>query len=401
MTSIGGGSVLLSGCGDDGTTSSTASPSGALPESTQEELDAAVRKSFSEAAAPGAVVGVQTPEGKWIKAIGVADNETDETMEADLHVRIGSVTKTFTGTALMQLVGEGEISLEDPIADYVANVPRGEKITVLQVADMTSGIASYTQQDDFTDVLFTRPETVWTPEELLTIGFEKPPLFKPGTQFDYSNTNTILIGLAIEKVTGQPVEEVFRERIFEPLALTSTSWPGDSPDMPEPYSHGYTLQGQPPGEPADATNWNPSWGWAAGEIISSIDDLLVYGRALGTGEGLLSPELQEERRASLNTDVPPLTKDNSYGIFLNGNGNWIGHTGTLPGYNTTVFYNPEIDTTVVVEANSDIARGKCEGKGTLPTDDLTLEGLACADPAVRIMEAVADALGQPFGLLPG
>ncbi len=396
-----GGLVSLSGCGEEETTSTTAPVGGALPEATREKLDAAVRKSFPQAAAPGAVIGVQTPDGKWVKAVGVADDETGEPMKASLHVRVGSVTKTFTGTALMQLVENGDVSLDDPVADYVPDVPRGEKITLRQIADMTSGIASYTQQDSFTDVLFSRPETVWTPEEVLEIGVDVPPLFKPGTQFDYSNTNTILVGKVIEKVTGQPLEEVFREQIFEPLGLTQTSWPGKSPELPEPYSHGYTLQGQPPDQPADATNWNPSWGWAAGELVSAMDDMLVYGRALGTGEGLLAPEIQEQRLASLNGDIPPLNEENKYGVGLSSAGGWIGHTGTLPGYNTTVYYHPDIDTTVIVEANSDVARGSCEGKTTFTDDDAELQTLACADPAQRVFAAVADALGQPFPLLPG
>jgi D-alanyl-D-alanine carboxypeptidase len=406
VASLAGVLLLLPGCGDDddnggGTTSAAAAPSGPLPQATQDKLDAAVQQSFKEAAAPGAIVGVQTPEGKWVKAVGISEDGTDKPMEPDMHVRIGSVTKTFTGTALMQLVGEGKISLEDPISKYVPNVPNGENITVLQVADMTSGIASYTREDSFTDVLFSKPETVWTPDQVLKIGLAVPPLFKPGTEFDYSNTNTVLIGLAIEKVTGQPLEDVFKDRILEPLGLDETSWPGDSPDIPEPFAHGYTLQGQPPGKPADATNWNPSWGWAAGELISSVDDLLVYGRALGTGKGLLSPALQNQRLHSMDREVPPLTATNRYGIQINGDVDWVGHVGTLPGYNTTVFYNPKIDTTVVVEANSDIARGSCESKDTLPTDTPEHQSLACADPATRIQAAVADVLGQPFELSPG
>jgi D-alanyl-D-alanine carboxypeptidase len=400
--SLIGGVVVLGGCGgDETTTTAAAAPDGPLPESTQRQLETAVRKSFPEAAAPGAVVAVQTPEGKWIKTIGVADDRTGEPMEADLHTRIGSVTKTFTGTVLMQLVGEGKVSLDDPIADYVPDVPRGEKITVEQVAEMISGIASYTLDSDFTDLLFTHPEKVWTPEELLKIGLDEPASFKPGTHFEYSNTNTVLLGKVIEDVTGKPIGEVFRERIFEPLGLTETSWPGKSPKLPEPYAHGYTLQGQPPDEPADATHWNPSWGWTAGEIISTADDLLVYGRALGTGEGLLSPELQEERLASLNTDIPPLSERFRYGITLTGDGGWIGHTGSLPGYNTTVYYHAEIDTTAVVETNSDIASGGCKEQATLTEANLTLQDVECASPADRIMAAVAKALGQPYHLLPG
>jgi D-alanyl-D-alanine carboxypeptidase len=103
----------------------------------------------------------------------------------------------------------------------------------------------------------------------------------------------------------------------------------------------------------------------------------------------------------MNREVPPLTETNRYGIQINGDVDWVGHVGTLPGYNTTVFYNPKLDTTVVVEANSDIARGGCEGKETLPTDNPEIQKLACADPATRIQAAVADVLGQPFELAPG
>jgi D-alanyl-D-alanine carboxypeptidase len=401
VASILSGLILLSGCGDDETTSTAAAPSGPLPESTQKELEAAVNDSFPKAAAPGAVIAVQTPEGRWIKAVGVAKDKTDEPMEPGLHVRIGSVTKTFTGTALMRLAEKGELSLDDPISDYVADVPRGGKITLSQLADMTSGIQSYTKQDAFTDVLFNHPEKVWTPDEVLEIGIAEPPLFKPGTEFDYSNTNTVLLGLAIEKVTGETLGEVFSEQIFEPLGLTSTSWPGKSAEMPEPYANGYTLQGQPPDEPADATFFNPSWGFAAGDLISNADDMLVYGRALGTGEGLLTPEFQEQRIASLNADIPPLDENNQYGIGISSNHGWLGHTGSLQGYNTTVYYHPDIDTTVVVEATSDIARGACEAKPTLSSDSPELQRESCADPGQRIFAAVAEALGRPFEPAPG
>ena len=398
VASIGSGLIVLSGCG---ATSASAAPGGALPESTQKELDAAVEDSFPKAATPGAVVAVQTPEGKWIKTVGIAQDNTDQPMEPDLHVRIGSVTKTFTGTALMQLAEKGELSLDDPISDYVPDVPRGGKITLRQLADMTTGIASYTKEDAFTDILFTRPETVWTPDELLEIAFAEPPLFKPGTEFDYSNTNTMLLGLAIEKVTGKTLGEVFSEQIFEPLGLASTSWPGRSAEMPEPYANGYTLQGQPPDEPADATLWNPSWAFAAGELISNADDMLVYGRALGTGKGLLTPKSQKQRIASLHGDIPPLDKNNQYGIGISSNRGWLGHTGSIPGYNTTVYYHPDIDTTVVVEATSDIARGACEAKPTLNSDSPELKRESCADPAQRVFAAVAKTLGHPFDPAPG
>jgi D-alanyl-D-alanine carboxypeptidase len=130
-------------------------------------------------------------------------------------------------------------------------------------------------------------------------------------------------------------------------------------------------------------------------LISTVDDLLVYGRALGTGEGLLPPEQQAERLDSFSGGPPPLTADKDYGIGLVNDHGWLGHTGELPGYNTVVSYHPELDATVVVEVNSDIPSGDC------PADNPTLtdgpQGIPCADPAVRVFEALAEALGQPLG----
>ncbi len=158
------------------------------------------------------------------------------------------------------------------------------------MANMTNGIASYTFDEQFVDELFSDPERVWTPEELAQVGIEDSPAFDPGTEFQYSNTNTVLLGLVLEQVTGKPIGELYRERIIEPLGLRETSFPDGDPSLPSPHARGYTLQGQSDGEPVDATDWNPSWGWTAGGMISTVEDMLVYGRALGTGEGLLPPE---------------------------------------------------------------------------------------------------------------
>src|SRR3712207_1256770 len=117
---------------------------------------------------------------------------------------------------------------------------------------------------------------------MVQIGIEDSPAFDPGTEFQYSNTNTVLLGLVLEQVEGRPVGDLYREGIIEPLGLQQTSFP-DAADqsLPEPHAQGYTLQGQDDGEPINATDWNPSWGWTAGGMISTVDDLLIYGRALG------------------------------------------------------------------------------------------------------------------------
>lgn len=362
--------------------------SATLPADLIAKLDAAAASSFEEAAAPGAIVGVRSPAGTWTKAYGVADPATGTAMAVGMHTRIGSVTKTVTGTVVMQLAEEGKLSLDDPIDRYVPGIPNGDKVTLRMLADMTSGIASYTRSTTFTDRYFAAPDTVYTPDELIAIGVEESPIFAPGEKFDYSNTNTVLLGKVIEMVTGLPIGTAFETMVFKPLGLTNTSWPAADPAMPAPYAQGFTLQGvsATPDKPSNATNWNPSWGWTAGEVISNMDDLLTYGRALGTGQGLLGAEAQAQRLRSFPGPA-------GYGIAVGCIDGWVGHTGELPGYNTSVFYDTASDTTVIVQTNSDIASGRCEESPRL-TDDAV--DAVCSSPATRIFVALSTALGHTF-----
>jgi D-alanyl-D-alanine carboxypeptidase len=372
------------------THANAASTTSTLPAPLAAKLDEAARSSFKSAAAPGAIVGVRTPEGTWTAAYGLADPTTNAPMTSDMHVRIGSVTKTVTGTALLQLAEEGKLSLDDTIDKYVSGIPNGNQITLRMLANMTSGIASYYTQA-FLDKYFGHPETIFTPDQLIAYGVAESPVFKPGERFDYSNTNTILLGKVIEKVTGQPVEVAFQQKIFVPLRLADTSLPTDSPAIPAPHPQGYTLQGSgTPDDPANATNWSPSFGWTAGGLISTLSDMLVYDRALGTGQGLLSPATQTER---LNSFPEPA----GYGIALGCIDGWIGHTGELPGFNTAVYYDTTTDTSVVTMVNSDISSGNCSQSPTL-TDNPT--DIPCSSPATRMFVGLSTALGHTFKPLP-
>src|SRR5919112_287098 len=408
--------LLVSGCGGDGasqeeqdsaedtvtTTEDTeqATTTGGGEQASEDALNAALEKSFEESGAPGVVAAVQTPEYTWIRALGVADRTSEEPMTPDVHHRIGSVNKTFTGTLLLQAEAEGLLSLDDTIDRYVDGVPNGDKITLRQMADHTSGVADYSRTEQFDDELASDPYQVWEPEQLVQIGLKDSPLFDPGTEWQYSNTNYILLGLVLEQVTGETIGQLYRERIIEPLGLQGTSFPDltDS-SLPEPHAQGYTLKGQSSGgEPLDTTDWNFSFAWTAGEMISTVEDLLAYGRALGTGEGLFSPEQQAERIDSLVSDVPPLTQppfkgDFGYGLGLIKEHEWIGHGGEIDGYNTSLFYQPELDAVVVVEVNSDISSGDCPEDRPTMTDGP--QGIPCSDPALRIFRALAEALGKP------
>src|SRR5215203_4646479 len=364
------------------------------------DLDAALKKSFKESDAPGVVAAVQTPEYTWVRALGVADRASGDPMTPEVHHRIGSITKTFTATLLLQAADEGLLSLDDKIDQYVKGVPNGDKITLGQMSDMTSGIASYTEADQWVKEWSSDPTRVWKPEELAQAGIKEPPLFDPGKEWFYSNTNYVLIGLVLEKVTGKPIGDLYRQQIIEPLGLKNTSFPDPADSsIPEPHAQGYTLQGQSSGgKPIDSTDWSPSEAWTAGEMISTVDDLLVYGRALGTGKGLLSPKEQKERLDSFVDDAPPLNQpplkgDLAYGIGLGKDHGWVGHNGEIPGYNTYLFYHPELDAVVAVEVNSDISSGKCPK--TTPTMNEWPRTIPCELPADRIFEALAEALGKP------
>jgi D-alanyl-D-alanine carboxypeptidase len=377
-------------------TATSAAPSSPLPQRLRERLRAAVVRGLRDSATPGLVVAVQTPDGRWVKAWGTANRRSLRPMRTIVHHRIGSVTKTFMGTLLMQLAADHELSLSDTIDQYGDGGPNGDVITLRQLADMTAGVASYTANPAFTDLLYADPERPWQPNRLLEFGFADSPKFPPGTAFQYSDSNYILLGLAIEEAAGKPLRAVLRERITRPLGLNETSWPGSSIAMPKPHARGYTLQGQPADDPADATNWNPSYAWAAGEMISTVDDLLTYGRALGTGKGLLSRAQQKRRLASCG-DIQPPTPQLTNGIGMVRDGGWLGHAGQVPGFTTALYYHPGIKATVVVEANTDIPTGECPD-ATLIDDPF--DG-PCALSADRIMGSIAGALHRPYQLPPG
>ena len=397
MAGAGGSKVEASqptSGGDSSTTTQQQSHKGGLDPALEKSLDAAFKKSFQQSGVPGAIAKVRTPEGTWVGTLGVANKASGKPMRANMHHRIGSVTKTFTATLLLRAAAEGRLSLDDTIDQYVRGVPNGDEITLRQMADMSSGIASYTLDEQWEKELFSHPRKVWKPEKLAQIGIKDSPVFDPGKGWQYSNTNYVMLGLVLEQVTGKPIGKLYRKEIIEPLHLKETSFPNTDPALPKPYDHGYTLQGQSNGKPVDTTHWNPSWAWSAGGMISTVDDLLVYGRALGTGEGLLPREQQAERLTSFLYGLAPNTPERAYGLGLDNVSGWIGHTGELPGYNTNVHYHPELHTTMVVEVNNDISVGDCPAD--VPTMTDSPHNVPCTDPADFVFAALAEELGKPF-----
>jgi D-alanyl-D-alanine carboxypeptidase len=314
----------------------------------------------------GALFQVRSPElGDWTSTIGSRTYRGTEPVQVADHIRIGSVTKTWTGTVVLQLVDEGKLRLDDPVATYRPDVPNGQNITIEQMLSMRSGLGNYTTSVDLSRRLDENPGTAFDPEELIAVGLALPPEFPPGEGFFYSNTNTVLLGRIVEQLTGNPLETEIKQRILDRVGMAGSSFPTTSA-LPEPHPQGYTYgtfvetvdSNVLPADiqaaaragtlaPMDVTSTNPSWAWSAGAGISTADDLTRYLPALVGGD-LLSPEMQKTRLSSIRPINPADPQGPGYGLALARFGPMYGHTGELPGFNTFTGYDPDRKISVVV-----------------------------------------------------
>lgn len=352
-------SAVVTGCDSATTATDTRGrtiPAPALAEPLPSTLQATLDASRQALGFPGAMVGVWTPEGAWFGVTGVSGRGSGRPPRREDHTRIGSLTKTFTVMALLQLVDQKKVSLQDTIGTYVPGMPNGDTATLRDLATMTSGIVSYTETGGFFRAWSADPAgALFTPRQLIDFARAEPPLFPAGTEMNYSNTNTVLLGMVIEKVTGRPVAEVFENGLLEPLGMSATSFPGRSQALASPHLDGITIQPDGPGGPIrDATDWNPSWTFTAGGMISTLDDMRTWTEALGTGGGLISEAMQREREASTTSTTPPNTPELTYGLGFFCDRGWWGHNGALPGFTSYAVYHPERRISVVVFVNSDI-----------------------------------------------
>ncbi|MER7772242.1 serine hydrolase domain-containing protein [Kitasatospora sp. NPDC096140] len=335
--------------GARGTAAATAS-GGVVPitPAVAAHLDAAIKQVMNEVNIPGVIVGYTTPDDSYVRSFGTADKVADTPMSPDLYMRIGSVTKTFTTTGVLRLVDQGKVGLDDPISKYIPGVPGGDNITIRELGDMRSGLYNYTLDPDFQQAFFNNPDRPFTPEELLAYSFKHPANFAPNAKFEYSNTNLILLGLVVEKVGGQPLQDFLEQQVFTPAGLDRTSLPTDAA-FPTPHAHGYTNQTLS-GAVEDSTDWNPSWAWAAGAVISNLPNLQTWSKVLATGVPLISAATQAERLKTVSVGTPDL----GYGFGVFTTHGWVGHNGSLPGYESVVIYLPPAQASLVLLLNTDI-----------------------------------------------
>jgi D-alanyl-D-alanine carboxypeptidase len=335
-------------------------------------MQSTVERLAKEMLVPGAVVILRTPGGDFTTTYGVTTYRGTTPTSFDQHVRVGSNTKTWTGTVILQQVQEGRLKLDDPVSKYRPDVPNGERITIEQLLSMRSGLHNYSTTLELNQALDDQPSKAWTQNELLALAYKHPPDFPPGAAFGYSNTNTVLLGLIAEQLEGgKPLATIMRDRLFAPLGLNNTLFPDIASNaLPAPFSGGYMYgnnvltMGAPPAlppemqaaaragtlVPGDQTAANPSWGWAAGAGISTANDLVTWVRALVRG-GLLNDEMQKRRLASVRSIDPRNPTSAGYGWAIARFGPLYGHTGELPGYNSFMGHDPDNDVTLVVWTN--------------------------------------------------
>ncbi|MFE9607292.1 serine hydrolase domain-containing protein [Streptomyces sp. NPDC006012] len=288
---------------------------------------AATRRAMAAAVAdgvPGVTAGARDAQGVWSATAGVGDTRTGAPRSAADRYRVGSITKTFVSTVLLQLAAEGRLSLADPVEKWLPGVVRGHghdgrAITLRMLLNHTSGIYNYTADDDFgrsyfvKDGFFQHRYDTLAPGELVAIALRHAPDFAPGTSWNYSNTNYVLAGMIVERVTGRPYAEEIERRIIRPLKLTGTSVPGTRVTVPQPSSRAYSKLAQPVAGPSyDVTRLNPSIASSAGEMISDSADLIRFYRALLGGRLLPARQLKE-----MKTTVPAEGMPNAgYGLGL-------------------------------------------------------------------------------------
>jgi D-alanyl-D-alanine carboxypeptidase len=315
---------------------------------------------------PGVTLTARDGASAWSTTAGVGNIKTHAPRSADDRYRVGSITKTFVSTVLLQLEAEGRLSLDDTVEKWLPGVVHGNghdgsRITVRQLLNHTSGIFNYTADETFgrtyflKDGFFQHRYDTKTPEQLVAVAMGHQPDFAPGTSWNYSNTNYVVAGMVIQKVTGRSYGEEIRRRVIDPLHLTATSVPGTRVTVPQPSSRAYSKLAQTATGPTyDVTRLNPSLASSAGEMISDSADLDRFYAALLKGR-LLPPKQLKEMKTTVAVEGIPnagyglglIDRELSCGVRV-----W-GHDGGIHGSNSVAVTTADGRHSVAFNFNGD------------------------------------------------
>lgn len=332
----------------------------------------------------GATLGVCSADGKcFSSAVGYSDLQAKTPMKPTDLMLAGSVGKTFAAVVALQLVKEGKIKLDDKIEKYLgkemwfSRLPNSKDITVRQLMNHTSGLIRYEFKEQFTKDLTANPDKIWKPEELIAYLFDEKPPFEAGKGWDYSDTNYIVLGMIIEKVTGKKYYDLVQKRILKPLKFRRT-FPQDRREL-KGLIQGYAGANNPFGGTDEMIkdgkfNINPQFEWTGGGMVSNSEDLARWAKIMYEGKAF-SPDLLPQM---LDGVPAKLGRDTKYGLGViirpTPAGLTYGHSGFFPGYMTDMMYFPEHKISVAVQVNSSVPQnlGKPLGRVLVETAEIIL-----------------------------
>ncbi|MDB9529423.1 serine hydrolase [Oscillatoria sp. CS-180] len=352
------------------------------------DLQDSLDQTVTDSGIPGATAAVITPEGyTWLGASGVANLEVPMAMQSDAPFKIGSITKTFTATVVLQLTEEGLLSLDEGIAQWLPNevaavIPNSDTITVRQLLNHTSGVANFQRSEAYTTALLAEPTRIWQPEERLTYVSELEPDFDPGQGWTYSASNYHLLDLIIQTVTDSTIADQIQARITNPLGLANTYlYEGEMipTDLVQGYQDVFAEDGSygEDGVLDNVTAANASSNSASGGIISTAEEVAYFTQALFSGE-LINPDTLEEMLTFVDA-----RDDKRYGLGLweeeTPVGTAWGHDGGVLGYQSQMFYAPNQNMTSVALINQRESPGQPLGQPQLKIALENLETVISSD----------------------
>ncbi|MFB6841773.1 serine hydrolase domain-containing protein [Streptomyces sp. NPDC056361] len=289
-----------------------------------------------------------TVDGREVVTGALGESMTGVPATPAMHFRNGNVAISYMGTALLRLVDQGKVGLDDPVARWLPDLADGERITLRMLAASTTGLVDYVRLPAFQQAVVADPYRHWTPKELVALSTAEDRWYEPGTNWSYSHANFVLLGAALEKITGTRLDVLLKEEVLRPLGLRETR-NGFTPDIPEPALHAFTADR---GTYEESTFWNPSWTTAPGAVqTTDICDLARSAGGIGSGR-LLSPEgyrellnpgtvgLGHPTRTCPATVCLAQTEATHYGMGLLVLGDWVSQHPLFFGYSASQAYLP-------------------------------------------------------------
>ncbi|MFJ2668270.1 serine hydrolase domain-containing protein [Nocardia fluminea] len=332
--------IATSGCGTE--EKSDGSPASAVESAEAAKIADIVRAEMTELDLSSAVYGAWRGEEQIaLGALGGSPLGVPAT--AEMRLRVGQPMEPMLSTVLWRLDGQGVLKLDEPIARWLPDFPRADKITPRMLADSTSGISDYVTEPEFLKIFGENPIREWTAPQLLERANARPPLFEPGTNFAYAHSDLVVLGEVLQKAADKPLGELIAQHITEPLGMHDSKVVL-TPQIDEPILHGYTNERN---FFEDSTFWNPTAFLHSGNMNSTVGDVGRWVRALGTGERL-TPEQFQQMMGPSTAGLGPFTTEKYFAFGVVHLGDWLYMNPSYGGYDGVAFYDTKTETTVVV-----------------------------------------------------